>query len=232
MPLKTDCYRGRFCFILPGMVRVPRSRWSVLVVMVALSALCVTPLACVLNCLLGVCMHAAQAQPTTAAHTALPVGGAVATTTPATPNTLTPAPATPKHHCCTVKKQERPSQPAAEALATPATLTSVAPAAKPASGEPVLRFETSRLTAGSQDLRETSALVGTDGERCGCTHTETSDRFTVAPVFAVEAPLASPVHAPVRLSVARLFTAPQPPVAVAYQPSRRETYLRCCVFRI
>jgi hypothetical protein len=216
------------------MVRVSRSRWSVLVAMVALSALCVTPLACVLNCLLGGCMHAAQAQTRPAtAHIALPVGAAVATTitttTPATPDTLTPTPAAPrsKHHCCAVKKQERLPQPVAEAPATPATPASGALAAKVASGQPTLRLETSGLTAGS-----TAALVGADDARCGCHHAETPDRFTVASLFTFEAPLAATTCLPVRLPVVRRPTALQPPVVVAYQPSRRETYLRCCVFRI
>ncbi len=212
------------------MVRVSRSRWSVLVAMVALSALCVTPLACVLNCLLGGCMHAAQAQiqPATA-HIARPVGGAVGTAIPATPDTLTAAPVTPrsKHHCCKVRKQERPPQPVAETSATPTTPTSFALAAKAASGQSTLRLETSGLTAGN-----TAALVGADDARCGCHHAETPDRFTVAPLFAFEAPLTPTTCLPVRLPTTRRPTAPQPPVVVAYQPSRRETYLRCCVFRI
>ncbi len=216
------------------MVCVSRSRWSVLVAMVALSALCVTPLACVLNCLLGGCMHAAQAQTRPAtAYIALPVGGAVATT-PATPNTLASAPATPrsKHHCCKVRKQERPLQPVAETSATPTTPTSFALAAKTASRPSTLRLETNGRTDGRQDLWETPALVGADDACCGCRHAETPDRFTVAPVFTVEAPLAPTTCLPVRLPVARRPTAPQPPVVVAYLPSRRETYLRCCVFRI
>ncbi len=217
------------------MVRVSRSRWSVLVAMVALSALCVTPLACVLNCLLGGCMHAAQAQTRPATvHIALPVSGVVATTTPATPDTLTPTPAAPrsKHHCCTVRKQERPSQPVAEASATPTTLASFALAAKTASGPSTLRLETNGWTDERQDLRETLALVGADDACCGCRHAETPDRFMVAPLFTFEAPLAPTTCLPVRLPVARRPTAPQPPVVVAYHPSHRETYLRCCVFRI
>ncbi|QUV83494.1 hypothetical protein J8C01_12525 [Chloracidobacterium sp. D] len=198
--------------------------------MVVLSALCVTPLACVLNCLLGGCMHAAQvqAQPATA-HIALPVGGTVATTTPATPDTLTPTPAVPrsKHHCCAVKKQERLPQPGVEAPATPATPASVALAAKAISGQSMLRLETSRLTAGN-----TAALVGADDACCGCHHAETPDRFTVASLFTFEAPLAATTCLPVRLPVVRRPTASQRPVVVAYQPSRRDTYLRCCVFRI
>ncbi|WP_157850705.1 hypothetical protein [Chloracidobacterium thermophilum] len=211
-----------------------RSRWSVLVTMVALSALCVTPLACVLNCLLGDCMHAAQAQTQPATvHIARPVGGATATTitatTPATPDTLPATPAAPrsKHHCCAVKKQERLPQPVAEAPVTPATPASVALAAKAASGQSTLRLETSGLTAGN-----TAAIVGADDARCGCHHAETPDRFTVASLFTFEAPLAATTCLPVRLPVVRRPTAPQPPVVVAYQPSRRETYLRCCVFRI
>ena len=200
--------------------------------MVVLSALCVTPLACVLNCLLGGCMHATQvqAQPATV-HIARPVGGATATTTP---DTLTATPAAPrsKHHCCAVKKQERLPQPVAEAPATPATPApatpaSVALAAKAISGQPTLRLETSGLTAGS-----TAALVGADDARCGCHPAETPDRFTVVPLFTFEALLAATTCLPVRLPVVRRPTASQPPVVVAYQPSRRETYLRCCVFRI
>jgi hypothetical protein len=228
MPLKTDLLTvGVSALILPGMVRVSRSRWSVLVTMVALSALCVTPLACVLNCLLGGCMHAAQAQTQPATvHIARPVGGATATTTP---DTLTATPAAPrsKHHCCAVKQQERLPQPVAEAPATPATPASGALAAKAASGQSMLRLETSRLTAGN-----TAALVGADDACCGCHHAETPDRFTVASLFTFEAPLAATTCLPVRLPVVRRPTALQPPVVVAYQPSRRDTYLRCCVFRI
>ncbi len=217
------------------MARVLRSRWSVLVVMVALSALCVTPLACVLNCLLGGCMHAAQAQTRPAtAHIARPVCGAVGTAIPATPDTLTAAPTTPrsKHHCCKVRKQERPPQPAAETSATPKTPTSFALAAKTASRPSTLRLETNGRTDGRQDLRETLALAGADDACCGCRHVETPDRFTVAPLFTFEALLVPRTYLPVRLPVARRSTAPQPPVVVAYLPSHRETYIRCCVFRI
>ena len=212
------------------MVRVFRSRWSVLVTMLALSAVCVTPLACVLNCLLGGCMHAAQAQTQPAtAHIALFGGGAVATAIPATPNTLLRTPATPrsKHLCCAVRKQNRLPQPVAGASAMPATPASGALAAKAASGQSMLRLETSRLTAGN-----TAALVGADDACCGCHPAETPDRFTVVPLFTFEAPLAATTCLPVRLPVVRRPTASQPPVVVAYQPSRRDTYLRCCVFRI
>lgn len=210
------------------MVRVSRSRWSVLVRMVALSALCVTPLACVLNCLLGGCTHAVQAQTqlTTTAHVTLSIGGAATITTPATPPPLAPTLAAPRsrHHCCAVKniRRERLVQPAVEASAPPATPTSVSLA-----GRSTLPLGTNGLTTGSM-----VATVGADDARCRCHHAATPDRFTVAPAFTFEAPLAPPPCTPVRLPIARRFSGFQPPAVVAYQPSRRETYLMCCVFRI
>ncbi|MGQ9898565.1 MAG: hypothetical protein ACUVR8_13560 [Acidobacteriota bacterium] len=80
--------------------------------------------------------------------------------------------------------------------------------------------------------RGTVDIINYDDACCGCSRAKTSDRFTVAPVFMVGAPPAPTISTPARFPIARRFTYCQPQVAAIHLPSHRETYLRCCVFRI
>lgn len=205
-----------------------RARWSIPTIVVVLSGLCVMPLSCVLNCLLGGCLHAAQAQPAHPANACVTVNGqpAVVATTPAT---TAPAVASrTKHHCCAVKsaqhdavaQPERHLRPSVESAATRAANIT-------ASETPTPHLGTDGWLTG-----RVATIADGDQAGCHCCHPEVPERFTVAPVFTVEMPLAPTTSLPVCLPVVRRPADVPPPVVVTHLPSRRETYLRCCVFRI
>ncbi|MCS7079929.1 MAG: hypothetical protein NZ585_07750 [Chloracidobacterium sp.] len=187
------------------------SRWSPMMIAPVVISLWLSPLACVLTCLLGGC---AQSTRSHAAHTVEVLVSRRAALAAARPSTTSANRPETTARCCAATRAKtcRP-----KTAGKPALLA----ATQTATDEPVVvarQYPTAHLT-------------DWDTVGCGCCRRLTEpNRFTASPFLTLTVPLPSPAEPPViRTAASRLETRLR---TTTYLPSYRETYLRCCVFRI
>lgn len=206
------------------------SRWPAPISLLVVSSLWVTPLACVLTCLLGGCLHAAQSRAVDAA---------------AAPESITRAPLDTQTRLVNTRQTSAPAALSTERVTrhTPACCATRKPA-KPADQASLPGRSAKDCQLGPHQLingdgqsasdgeHPTRLLTGSDDAGCGCHRSSAPTRFTVTQTFTFAAPL--PTVMPARLTwVATAKPCqPRPVAASVYLASRRETYLKHCVFRI
>ncbi|OYT71211.1 MAG: hypothetical protein CFK52_08795 [Chloracidobacterium sp. CP2_5A] len=175
--------------------------------MLVVASLWASPLACVLTCLLGGCAQAAEAR------AAQPAGASALSKSPTAETRLaTKAKLKPEPACCASKRVK---------------VCQTEPAAQPTADSPSVAADT-----GVRRGQSPRWLLEGGATGCGCYHPAELSRFTVSPVFALDAPLATTTLT-LATRAADVRPSPTPRRAPAtYVPSRRETYLRCRVFRI